>query len=596
MKRKAAFFDICQTLVWTTTITDFTENFLLSPSQNRRFRVSKWAYHIFYKILRKLRLVSSRGYRDHYAKLFRGYSESDLSELTERYAIRLRGLFKRPIIEKFYELQRAGYDMYLVTAGLDAYLKPFANMLGATLIATELAVDENGVFTGAWNGIDCKGQGKVEKIRARLGDTVDYAASYAFGNDAPDIPMLSLVGNPRAVDPDEKLRHHAASHDWKIRESGPMPKKIMYLITTLHTGGAEVTLHKIAQGITSEKFIPIVVSLQPIREIGIAMRESGIDVRDVGMKSKFHLIALARLFIMLRRERPSVLHTFLSHSNIVGRVIGRAARVPIVISSIRNEYFGGKIRELLIKYTDPLANLTTILSHKAADRVLGLGIVPREKHVIIYNGFDMELFPFQDATTRARVRTDLKIPDDRMMFVSVGSLTKQKGWPHVIDAMKQVVEKKPDAILYIIGAGDGETSLRAQIKECGLEDSVILTGLKSPQQVLEYLNAADAFVLGSLWEGFGNVVVEAMACGLPSIVTDVCGATIAIESGVSGFTVASGDVDELAHAMTMVANLSPQERLVIGRAARASVGKKFSLESMVGQHREIYEKFLEKNN
>lgn len=218
-KRRVALFDICQTLVGLTTITDFTDNFLLSSKINSEFNRTKWFTHALYKFLRyRLRAVSSAAYRRHLIRLFEDHSESVIHRIAEAYNQRLRDAFKPEVVDKLRELQRAGYEISLVSAGLDVYLRPFAASLNAKLICTVLAKDAHGIYTGRVDGIDCLGEGKVAKVKREMGgfETVDWEDSSAFGDSASDIPILSMVGNAWAVDPDRVLESHARAEGWRI--------------------------------------------------------------------------------------------------------------------------------------------------------------------------------------------------------------------------------------------------------------------------------------------------------------------------------------------------------------------------------------------
>ncbi|MDB5195561.1 MAG: phosphoserine phosphatase [Parcubacteria group bacterium] len=220
-RRKVALFDICGTLVKVTTIIDFTEQFLLSPRTNPRFSIFKWLSHQSHRIEHRLHLDRPNAYRRHLVNLYKGYTEEELAPLAEAYRDRLLDRKKTAVVEKLRALAASGHEIYLVSAGLDAYLKPFAHALGATLIATTLEKDARGRYTGAVQGVDSIGEGKVVRVRAELPDSaeVDWEESWAFGDSVSDIPILSLVGNVWTVDPEPELAEHARSQQWEIVSS-----------------------------------------------------------------------------------------------------------------------------------------------------------------------------------------------------------------------------------------------------------------------------------------------------------------------------------------------------------------------------------------
>ncbi|MDB4984644.1 MAG: glycosyl transferase group 1 [Patescibacteria group bacterium] len=368
------------------------------------------------------------------------------------------------------------------------------------------------------------------------------------------------------------------------------PVKIAYLITGLNTGGAEITLEKIIENL-SDRYETFVISILPVKEIGLRMIKHGVRVIDLDMKSKWDFMVIVRLYRILRKEKPFILHTFLSHANILGRLVGFMARIPIIVSSIRNERFGGRLRELMIAWTDRLSTFTTIVSQKAADKVIEKGIVPAHKSIVIRNGYDLKAFPVRNIPLRESVRKSLAISNETTLIVSVGSLTEQKGYPYLIDAMSHVVKKHPDIVLVIIGEGKDRESLEKKIKSDNLENTVKLLGVK--QNVTDYYNAADLFVLASLWEGFSNVIVEAMACALPVIATDVGGAREALTDGVSGIIIEPKNAQVLAQKIGEMLELSKDAKRSFGDHARKTVEEKFSLQKMIDDYEKLYKKLLE---
>lgn len=216
---KVALFDVCHTLVDVYTITDFTEHFLLSRARASQISVSKRFAHFVLRFLReRTPLLTSFPYRAHLTSLFRGYSEDDLATMVDDYTEHLKRHVKAPVLAKLTELKQSGHKIILVTAGLDAYLKPFAAYLGADLVSTVLEKNASGTYTGRIVGIDCLGEGKVTNLRNRIPffDTLDLEHSVAFGDTVSDVPMLSLVGSAWAVDPDRELEQYALKSKWSI--------------------------------------------------------------------------------------------------------------------------------------------------------------------------------------------------------------------------------------------------------------------------------------------------------------------------------------------------------------------------------------------
>ena len=216
---RVALFDVCKTLVDITTITDFTEHFLLSREHHSELKVRTRVAHAAYKMRRAVGAVSRDGYVPHAVSLLKGYREEDVAKVAHAYVQeRLAKRIKAPVFKMLKELEGQGYRVYLVSAGIDVYLKPFATFLGVGCIST-VAEIEGGVYTGRIMGSECRDEGKVYAVRAELPDfdAVNWEESFAFGDSVADIPLLSIVGRPCAIDPSADLASHACEHGWDIQ-------------------------------------------------------------------------------------------------------------------------------------------------------------------------------------------------------------------------------------------------------------------------------------------------------------------------------------------------------------------------------------------
>jgi len=369
--------------------------------------------------------------------------------------------------------------------------------------------------------------------------------------------------------------------------------KILYLITGLHVGGAEMVLYRLLKKLNREKYEPVVVSIIPIVGIGERIEEEGIKILSLNAKFKCNPLIIWRVISIIKKEKPQILHSFLFHANFLGRVIGKLRNVPIIISSIHNEYFGGILREKLLKWTDRFCNITTIVSKGAAERMIDLKVVSKNKLKVIYNGIDLENFPFRKLEARTKIRKELNIEENKKILISVGRLHEAKGCPYLIKAMKILKEKYPHILLIVLGEGPEGKKIEEQIKELKLEKNILLLGQK--ENISEYLNASDVFVMPSLWEGLPIALLEAMACGLPVVATRVGGVPEVVEDGKSSFLVELKNPRGLAEKIIKTLEMSEEERKKMGERGRKIVEKKFSIEQMVKEYENLYQELLEKN-
>lgn len=172
-----------------------------------------------------------------------------------------------------------------------------------------------------------------------------------------------------------------------------------------------------------------------------------------------------------------------------------------------------------------------------------------ERIEVVGNGVDVEKFAPQP---RDEARRALGIPDGAKVLISVGGLVERKGFHRVLDVMPELVRHFPDLLYLVVGGGSPEgdmsASLREQVRELGLERHVRFTGPLAPEKLTVPLSAADVFVLSTRNEGWANVFLEAMSCGLPVVTTDVGGnAEVVCRPGL-GTIVPFGDAAALLDA------------------------------------------------
>lgn len=359
--------------------------------------------------------------------------------------------------------------------------------------------------------------------------------------------------------------------------------KILHLITELSTGGAQMALWRLLKGLDRERFRPVVACLyNGDGMVAGRIRELGIPVIDLGMTAKWRLDALERLYRLLRRERPCILHTWMFHVTIPGRLLGRLAGVPVIISAERTMGQESEARYWLNWLTAPLGDRVICVSERVADfSAEHIGLSPA-RLVVIPNG--IELLP-QPAVDKAAVWAELGRPRPEMVIGTVGRLEPVKGFPYLLEALAQLAPAYPAVHLLIVGDGPERTALEAQAHRLGLGERVIFAGHRTDVPLL--MGGMDLFVLPSIWEGMPNVVLEAMAAGLPVVATAVGGTPEIVVEGETGLLVPPRDPAALAEAMERLL-ADPALRLQMGRAGRDRVQQYFDIERTIRLNEELY--------
>jgi len=367
---------------------------------------------------------------------------------------------------------------------------------------------------------------------------------------------------------------------------------VMFLITGLAYGGAETQLVNLAISLKKRGWEVRVVAMLPPQAFTEELKEAGIPLLILNMRRGVaDPRAVFRLVKMLREWRPQILTSFMFHANLLGRIAGRLAGVPIVVSSIRNENFGGSRRDRVLRMTDWMGEISTTNSNLAADKLVKRGVVPRERIRVIPNGLVLDKFTVKNSS-RTEFRQQLGIIERDFLWLVVGRLEEQKDYSNLLQAFKIIIQDGHEAQLRVAGQGPLLENLQRQSINLGISDRVVFLGLR--RDIPSLLDAADGFVLSSAWEGLPNVVMEAMAAAKPVVATCVGGVPELVQEGVNGYIVPPGDSEALAAAMVKMMALSEAERQAMGRAGRAHIKANYSLERVVDQWEELYKGLLQR--
>jgi len=367
--------------------------------------------------------------------------------------------------------------------------------------------------------------------------------------------------------------------------------RVMFLITGLAYGGAETQLVNLATSLKKRGWEVRVVSMLSPQTFTEELKEAGIPLSTLNMRRGVaDPRAVFRLVKILREWRPDIVHSHMIHANLLARVTRLFYKIPVLISTAHSIDEGGRWREIAYRLTDSLADLTTNVSQAAVERYIRVGAAPKDKIIFVPNGIDTSRFK-PDRDTGWRLRNELGI-DNYFVWLAVGRFEAAKDYPNMLQAFKMVVDKKQDTLLLLAGQGSLLEETRKLANELDLEDKVRFLGVR--RDVPDLMNAADAYVMSSAWEGMPMVLLEAEACGLPVVATDVGGNSEVILNNKSGYIVPPGDSEALAAAMMKMMALPEAERRAMGRAGRAHIEANYSLERVVDQWEGLYRELLQR--
>ncbi|MBK6880110.1 MAG: glycosyltransferase family 4 protein [Elusimicrobia bacterium] len=370
--------------------------------------------------------------------------------------------------------------------------------------------------------------------------------------------------------------------------------KVVHIITRLELGGAQQNTLFTAEHLDPARFEVVLLAGQGGVLAAAPQGKPYRFVRVFGLVRSVRpwsdLLALWHLWVLLRRERPDIVHTHSSKAGILGRTAAAAARVPIVIHTFHGfgfhvEQLAG-VRAFYVALERAMARLSTVLvtvSRANRDEALARGIGRPGQYRLIRSGVDLSLY-----TSIARRRESpagLGVLPHEKLIVTIGPFKPQKNLHDFLRAAAIVAGRAPEARFLIVGDGEGRSAIEARIETTDLTGKVVLAGWR--RDIPAILARADVFCMTSLWEGLPRALVESMVAGLPCVVNAVDGCRDLIQDGVNGFlTPPKHPMATADRLLRLLADPGMAQR--IGARARASVGDEFSIHTMVRQQEALY--------
>ena len=302
---------------------------------------------------------------------------------------------------------------------------------------------------------------------------------------------------------------------------------------------------------------------------------------------------------LIRAWKPDIVHTHSSKAGILGRLAAWHERVPGVIHTIHGPPFH--------KYEKKWRNAMYIVSERIAakrchviacvadamrEQFLAAKIGRPPQYVTVYSGMEVESF-VNPRRTRADVRRELNLGADDFVIGTDARLAENKGHDDLLDALGPMMQSHPAMKLLWVGDGWWRDRLLGRVKEMGLSDRVITTGLVPPEMIPKYMSAMDVLVHPSYREGLPRTVTQGLLSALPVVAYDVDGTREVCIDGQTGRLVNAGDRDGLRAAVRWMME-HPAERAEMGRRGREMCRVRFSARTMVDHLEQVYASCLVK--
>lgn len=381
--------------------------------------------------------------------------------------------------------------------------------------------------------------------------------------------------------------------------------KVLLAIDGLGTGGSERSVAELLPLLPPAGVDPVVVCLYHRRQgIESEVVRAGYDVRF--LPARRSLARARQLRRIVAAEKPDIVHATLLESNLVAR-LGSVGLPSIVLSSLVGmPYTAARLREdplvrsgklRLVKAADgwTARHLTAhfhAITHAVKEWAVRSMRIPPERITVIERGRDPTRLGRPSPERRAAARARLGLRDDQDVIVNVGRQEFPKGQRYLLEAMEGVTARRPDAVLLIVGReGNASAGLREIAARPGVRRATRFLGYR--EDVPDILAAADLFVFPSLYEGQGGSVVEALALGLPMVVSDIPALRETSDPGGNALLVEPASPPALAGAITELLE-DPDRRRAMGLRSRRMFEERFTLDRSARRMVELYERLVDR--
>lgn len=393
------------------------------------------------------------------------------------------------------------------------------------------------------------------------------------------------VGSAAQAQMDEHVRPRAQT----VQE----PLRILHVFNAVRRAGTEMGVLKVTAGLSDQRFDHRLCTMwgydQDFLELHGLEGKVSVAGHSDWQRRKLSRHHLHKLIGIMRQHRPHIVHTR-NWSTVEAIVAARLTGVPVVIHSEHGHNADTTLdmplrRRIMRRCLYAMSDAVFTVSQELRDFHARAAWVAAERIRVIYNGVDLDRFaPRPELQQAARARHGL--PAGAFIVGYIGRIELGKDIPTLFDAAKELLRRGRNLHVVTVGEGFLLKKFLEEIPQTReLRGRVTFTG--ATDDVPQLLNAMDAFVLPSLGEGLSNTLLEAMASGLPVVVTRVGGNPEVVEDGRSGLLFMPRDAAALAEHLDCLIK-DGELRARLGRTARERVVKQFSLKTMMESYRNLY--------
>jgi glycosyltransferase involved in cell wall biosynthesis len=375
------------------------------------------------------------------------------------------------------------------------------------------------------------------------------------------------------------------------------PRVLFHIVNSLRPAGAEQFVVNMLRYHDRSRYFPVCIcSRAPLgSHLEAAVEQMGVPLYFLEVTEKrLHWVQDPKLDALFKKYRPTIVHTHLG-GIVYAFVLTMKYRTPVRVHTLHSVAahemgMGPSRRVRLLAFRFRVGSFVPVaIAEEVARTFETLYNYPNP--ILIPNGVSIDAFS-PDREVRQRVRRELEVEPQTLVFVHVGRFAAVKNHEMLVAAFAQLVGQQPLLTeLWLVGDGELREAVQHQVRALGIESRVRFLGVRS--DIPDLLRAADVFVFPSRWEGNPLSVMEAMATGLPVIATAVGGVPELVEDGASGILIPNEDRDALVAAMQRMVE-QPDLRVQMGQAARCRAVERFDIRQTVRAYEALYEEILQR--
>lgn len=365
--------------------------------------------------------------------------------------------------------------------------------------------------------------------------------------------------------------------------------KILQIITGIDIGGAENHLLSLVKGLDKSKYDISVVYLKGKGELKEKFKKIGISPIFIGLKFNYDITALWKLFWLIKKNRYDIVHAHLFHADVYGVWAAFLAKIPVIISSEHNEdqFLKKRLYSLLNRFVSSHCDKLISISDSVKRYMIETGIKNINKIEVVHYGLDWS--KYDNLGDFSYVKKEFNIYEEEILIGTMARLIKQKGLSYLLKAFAMLLEDEPKCKLIIVGQGKLKKNLKDLSRQLKIENKVIFAGFR--KDILEIMSSIDIFILPSLWEGLGLVLLEAMAARKPIVATNISAIPEIVTDGKTGILVPPANAKALANG---VLYLIKQRDLckTMGETGRERLETCFGIDRMIKKTEKIYDELI----